>query len=180
MPGSTYVKLHYGVTDFSAGIQSVNQLRDNFQAIYDAWAAEHSTRASFATGPRDPPQSLAFGFGRHNTPKVPRAVVKTALATTSFSVVLPGSFEVQPVVTSITRLSTGLIFIGVTDLQEFYAEVEAYQDSSTPARVVIPRTSIGGSGGASGITVECYETASVGSGFDLADFDISAVIYGTT
>jgi len=178
MPAPSYVKLHYGVTDFAAGIQSVNQLRDNFQAIYEAWAVEHSTREVITQGGRGtgPAPNLALSYGRHNTPKVPRAVVKTSIFTSGFSVVLPGAITVQPVVTGIARLSDGLFFIGIKDLQEFYAEVEADHAVSTDQRVVIPRTSLGGNGAPVGITVECYEK---NVGFDLTDFDFSAVIYGT-
>lgn len=176
----SYVKLHYTVTDFAAGFQSVNQLRDNYQAIYDAWIAEHSAREVFgADGRRVNAPNLALSFGRHNTPKVPRAVVKTSIYTTGASVILPGAIEVQPVVTGVGRLSTGLFFIGVTDLREFYAVAEPVTEPGKAARMVIPRTSVGGNGAPVGITIECYERAGVGNAFSLLDFDFSAVIYGT-
>lgn len=176
----SYVKLHYGITDFSAGIQSVNQLRDNFQADYDAWIAEHSAAVVIDTSSRMGTPKVAVGanFGRHNTPKVPRAALKTQLFTSGFAVVLPGAGIIYPVVTTVTRISTGLFFIGITGLLDFYAEVEADHANSFDQRVVIPRTN-GGRGAPVGITVECYEKANVGNGFDLADYDFSAVIYGT-
>ena len=40
----TYVKLHKTVTDFSSGIQSVNQLHENIETTYEAMALEHSVR----------------------------------------------------------------------------------------------------------------------------------------
>lgn len=174
MPAS-YVKMHSTITDFSSGIQSVNQLRDNFQADHGAWVGEHSVREP---GSGSAPVSLSQAFGRHNTPKVPRAAMRTALSTSGFSIVIPGAFVVQPIVSSFARISTGVFFIGIVDLQDFYAEVEADQSSASPVRVAIPRTSFGGRGAPVGITIECYEQ--VGAGFDLTDFDFSAIIYGAT
>jgi hypothetical protein len=174
----SYVKLHYTVTDFAAGFQSVNQLRDNFQALYDAWILEHSSREVFGSdGRRTNAPNLALSFGRHNTPKVPRAVVKTSLFTTGASVVFPGAIEVQPVVSGVARISTGLFFLGITDLQEFYAECEPTTEPGKAARMVIPRSYIGGRGAPVGVSVECYED--VAGAFELTDFDFSAVIYGT-
>lgn len=176
-----YVKLYYAVTDVATGLQSVNQLHDNFQAAYDAWIIEHSAREVFGdNGRRTNAPNLALAFGRHNTPKVPRAVVKTALFTGAASVVLPGAIEIQPVVSGIARLSTGLFSIGITDLLEFYAECEATTEPGKAARMVIPRTYVGGRGVPSSITIECYARASSGNAFALTDFDFSATIYGTT
>lgn len=177
---ATYAKLPYAVTDYSAGIQSVNQLRDNFQALHDAWAVEHSIKEpQIGRGGLLAFPPLSQSFGHHNTPKVPRAVVRTNLYTSSFSVVLPGASIVQPVVTTVARISTGLFLIGITELTEFYAEVEAYQSSATNIRIVHANSGFGGNGGNVGIVVECYEHASAGGSFDPTDFDFSAVIYGT-
>lgn len=175
-----YVKLHYGITDFWAGYQTINQMRDNLQAVYDAYAAEHSFREpEFGRGLQVIFPPLAEGFGRHNTPKIPRAALLVSLATSSFSVVVPASNTSQPVVTALARFATGVYFIGISGLVHYFAEVEALQ-LSTGVRLVLPRTSYAGVGAPAGIIVECYEKASVGGGFDLADFDFSAIIYGTT
>lgn len=175
----SYVKSPFGVTDYSAGFQSVNGLSDNFVALYDAWALEHSSRepqfnrAGVLVYP-----SSAQTFGRHDTPKVPRAVVKTDLYGSTYTVTFPGSPTVAPVITGLSRLSTGLVWIGVTDLNEFYAEVEPVQSAAATCRIVIPRTSIGGRGAPVGLTVECYELS--GTAFALTDFDFNATVYGTT
>lgn len=175
----SYTKLHYTITDFSSGIQSVNQLRDNLSAVGDGYSLEHSPRE--ATGGRgggivSPPR--AESFGRHQTPKVCRAIVRSTMTTTA-SVTFPGAIIVAPVVTAVVRFSTGVFFIGIADLQEFYAVAEAEQASATPQRFVRASSGFGGAGGLVGIVISCYEKASSGAAFDLTDYDWSAHIYGT-
>lgn len=174
----TYVKLPKSTTDYSSGIQSVNQLRDNFAADYVAFAQEHGVEE-----PHRSPQGFDIYppstrlIGRHSTPKVPRAIVRTAMSTSSYGVVTPGRIEAPPVVTMITRLTTGIWFIGLTQLIDFYAVCEAEVTSSTSLRVVIPRTGLGGNGAPIGIGIELYESNS--GPMTLADFDFAAHIYGT-
>lgn len=177
--GATYAKLPKSTTDYSSGIQSVNQLRDNGVADFTAFALEHgigepTVRPNGRIDLPLPPKTL----GRHDTPKVVRAVVRTRQYTSSFGVISPGLIEAPQVVTGITRLATGVWFISLAHLIEFYAECEAEADSSTPLRVVIPRSSIGGNGAPIGVGVELYEVDGANA-MALSDFDFVAHIYGT-
>ena len=174
-----YLKLPFGVTDYSAGIQSVNQLRDNLQTTYDGFSPEHGTKeVSVGNGGRIIYPGTFEQLGHHNTPKIPRAVVRTAQVAQSFGVISLGAIVARPVVTGVVRFATGLFFIGIAELSDFYAEVEAEQASAASNRFVIPRSGFGGAGGAVGIALECYEKS--GTDFVLADFDWAAHIYGTT
>lgn len=175
----SYVKLHSAATDFSSGIQSVNQLRDNFQSVYDSFALEHGVREPYFQGGvlRFPPNSE--GFGHHNTPKVCRAVVRTDLYTSSASTIFPGAIAAQQVVAGIARLSTGVFIIGIVGLREFYAVTEATQTAASSQRLTSAVSGFGGNGAPVGITIECYQKAASGGGLTLTDFDFVAHIYGT-
>lgn len=177
----SYVKLPKGTTDYAVGYQSVNQLRDNLQSLYDAYVAEHSVNEPMPSrlGGLAPPPPASF-LGHHDTPKIPRAVIRSKIFSSAYSITLPGDTFAQPVVGSLSRVQTGVFFVSIRGLLEFYAEAEAYQSASTSERLVLPRTNVGGAGTPSGIFIECYEKDSAGAGFIPMDFDFSAVIYGST
>lgn len=170
-----YVKLPLSVTDYSSGYQSVNQLRDNFDALQVAWDSEHAVTLV------DPAELVLFSpteiFGQHNTPKVPRAVFKMTTLTTGFNITTPvPSANIKPVVTGVSRLGVGAYFVGITGLQEFYAVVTAEQSSNTPQRVTKETSYFGGNGTPVGISIELYENSA--GGFALTDYDFSVHIYG--
>lgn len=168
----SYAKLPYGITDWSAGIQSINGLYENFRATYAAFGAEHGVENVFTLG-----SSNLDYVGHHNTPKVPRAVLRTSLSTSAYNVTTLGQIQAYPCVVGMARIGAGVYFIALRDLIEFYAECEAMQSSSTPYRVVVPRVFLPGTGQPQGIFLECYESSS--GVFGLTDFDVCCAIYGT-
>lgn len=176
---STYSKLPLGVTDYSAGIQSVNGLHDNWAAMFNAYGAEHGISEARISGIGITPAPSSRAAGRHNTPKVARAVVKSAIRTSSFGITTIGYVQAPQVVTGIQRLAAGVYLIGISQLVAFHAECEAQATAASDQHVIIPRTFEGGSGTPPAIGIECY-VKSGGGGFDLADIDFVAHIYGTT
>lgn len=174
---AVYEKLPYLITDFSAGFQTVNQLQDNFAALHDAFALEHGY-IELAAQPNGlilaPP--VAKRFGHHNTPRIPRAVVKTNISTTSFGVYTLGALAVAPVVTSVSRMAVGQYLITIDGLLDFYAETEVLQAASTSWCIGGSRSTFGASGSPIGVLIETYEIVS--SVLTPTDLDFSAVIYG--
>ena len=177
---STYSKLPLGVTDYSAGIQSVNGIHDNWASMFNAYAAEHGILEPQIRGTRLmlPPSSVAFG--RHNTPKVLRAIVKSTIRSNAFGIITAGYVQAPLVVTGISRLGVGVYIIGISQLSAFHAECEPQHTAATDQYIIIPRTFEGGNGMPPAIGIECYTRSSSGGGFDLADIDFVAHIYGTT
>lgn len=173
---ASYSKLPKSIQDYHSGLQSVNQLRDNLIADFDAAAVEHGTmeRVIDTSGSTIPPATKILGH--HDTPKVPRAVVRVSLSTGSFTVTTSGRITVPPVVTSVVRFGTGGYIIGVQGLEEFYGEIEVEQTAQSSERLALARSSFGTP---FGIIVELYEKASIGGGFDLVDTDFACHIYGT-
>jgi len=175
----SYAKLPKGTTDYSAGFQSVNQLADNFAQVLTMVTGEHGEREPTISpfGVLTFPRSIE-ALGHHSTPKVPRAVVRVTPVTSSFTVTGVGGIVAQPVVRSVARISTGVYFIALADLVDFYAVCTPEGTSSTAMRLVTPRSGFGGAGGWVGVLAECYQDT--GTDIALADFAFSAHIYGTT
>lgn len=177
-----YAKLPFGTTDYSAGIQSVNQLGDNFLAQWTAFISEHGN-AEVSARPSGtlslPPATLRLGH--HNTPKVCRAVIRIEPQTLAFSVTSIAPIVASAVVVSVTRLATGIYFVAMSDLlQEFYAHVDVEQQLSTDQRLATSLTSSGVPGAPVGIVVNVYDHQTAGSGWDLVDASFAVHIYGTT
>lgn len=177
----SYSKLPYGITDYSAGIQSVNQLGDNFLAQWIAFIAEHGRQEPGVRPnglPAMPPPTLRLGH--HNTPKICRAVIQVVPQTLAFSVTTIAPVAAPPVVSSVTRIATGVYFVAMSSLlQEFYAHVDVEQ-ISTDQRLATALTSSGVPGAPVGIVVNVYDHQTAGGGFDLVDASFAVHIYGTT
>lgn len=174
-----YVKLAKTVTDHILGYQSLNTLRDNFDAQHTAWVAQHGEvepQYDFENNPIYP--AAWMGIGHHNTPNIPRDVVNVrAQYNGQFSVLfeLSGSNFVQ----SYTRLSAGVYFFEVHSLNTFWGEITPKVGSSTNTVWCVPKTYYTASPTQGpGISVTTYLL--VGTAWTPTDMDFTMAILGTS
>lgn len=165
-----YSRLVEVVTDYALGYQSINQCRDNLDAILLAADVEHFAR-DVAAGAEEPGR----WWGRHNTPKVPRAVGKVTVYLTPgnrYTAVLGGaSASVGP----IRWEATGVFFAEVYGLTEFYAVCQPHV-SVAVNRFIVSRPWYPVPPQKSGIYFACYELIS--GVWTLTDYDFCMTLYG--
>lgn len=169
-----YSKLVKTVQDFALGIQSVNGARDNLEAFRTAWITEH--------GKEEPPSGMRTpanpyeALGRHNTPPIPRAVVR--ISTITFA---PGQVgyvvAAQPTVLGVSKLGVGLWLIQMdAQLGTFWANAVPAQTSAA-TRFCRPVSYLpAGAGTPAGIGVTTYELGA--TTFAPADYSFTCCVYG--
>lgn len=123
--------------NFPVGIQSVNRLIDNNQALYDLWTKKHGTRDDGR--PSLTPFDYATSFGVHNDILIARQVlhfeVKTWLDGTKYL----NETTASRVINYVTRLGTGYWRISFS-AYGLYAAVGAAYATSVVDRKVMVRT----------------------------------------
>lgn len=153
-----YSKLPKVCQDAPFGINGVNALDANVQAVRDLYDVEHRIPASGTiqivgpgnTGPR---------AGEHDTPLVPRTVGIVSLASYTYGSGQSTWFVTVPVVgrmfLGITRLATGLFVLRTSSGSNVWCEGHAVGSSSAPRKLKIrPNTAALGVPGFSIQTLE--------------------------
>lgn len=182
----SYVKLPKVIQDFGLGYQTVNDLANGEQALFDAWALRHVEGGAGGGGGGG--LSLPPGakyIGQHDDMLVPRAVALVQVFTVPGT---PNGWTYLPIYTTtggylqagaVGRIASGtfLIAVGNMHAEDTWAEVSAVGDGSTvrhcDARFV---PSLGG-GPWVGFYVRTYELNTVTGEFQTADFDFSLTIF---
>lgn len=158
--GGPYV---YGV---GIGINTVNQLRDNFDALRTRFLAEHA-----AGQPRQAPPRNSFGAHNHQSaPRCSLAVTFTS-APVGVSVAQVGASHVAWYA---AYIDTGQIYLLLKGLNTYWVNAVPVQTDTT-ARFVDRAVY------ATSTDVACYLTSRVLSGGDFvpADFNYCVTVYGT-
>lgn len=166
-----FTRLPQVVVDYALGLQTINKAQANLDALLTAQAVEHSPLENRSAPP--PGQE----FGRHNTPKVPRAVVSIATSAQ------PGggrTFSTSAGLTSscvgaAAWIGTGICFLPVYGFSSFYAVCTPSATAGTQYRFV-KSSPWYPTGQQAGLFFACYERGS--SAMDLTNFDFCAAIYG--
>lgn len=171
----SYLKLYKVITDLGLGLQYVNQLGANIDAVAAGLAAQHGTNYPAATGTASAPYDFN-ALGRHNGGGVPRCTLySNGPQLSSFTAVIP--WQSNPIVTNVFRWSTGQYLFSIAQLGAFWGHAVALQGSVSTVRIP-PRcwaqTSTG-SGGV-GLWVNTYDL--VAGAFALADTPFALTIYG--
>src|SRR4051812_25743409 len=105
----SYAKLFKVCQDYALGIASVNNAKGNLDTLKTSWEAEHGTvQPTLGAG-----VPLFLGdpynaFGIHNTPPVPRAMVRVQPTTVGGVAVHMFPGPLGGAVKAVARLSTGL------------------------------------------------------------------------
>lgn len=171
-----YVKLPMCNEDYAIGYQTINQARDNQDAVFGALDAEHVG----STG--------VLAIGSHRAEKIPKAIAQifgTAANVTSFggvpSVAWYGSYS--PCLLAPDRISTGIYVVPVRNLSTYWGEVIPQVTSQTPIPLIKCRSVFGtpstvyGSNAGPALVITCYE---MGTGALVAtDFDFTLTVYGS-
>jgi hypothetical protein len=114
-----YVKLPRASVDYEVGLQTINQARDNAEALRDAWGAKHGLSSpglgfSRATG-------LWPYFGRHNDPRLTRGVLRARIGGSLTNGVTVSATSTSQCFTSLARQAAGRFRITVGGLGYFRA-----------------------------------------------------------
>lgn len=167
---ATYVKLPYCTSDYVLGYQTINQGRDNLEAVNDGVVAEHFVDTQSASARHDIeaiPRDSVFIYGTSTTSNqfFPTNIVEMETGTYAVRAFRPPSVA-------------GTYFVVVVGLSEFYGEVIASCASGTPKPLIVCRPDTTNTYGAgNGLLITCYE---MGSGsMVLTDFDLTVTVYGT-
>lgn len=180
-----YSKLPLVIQDYGLGLQTINQHNANLEALRLAYEAEHGYLESPALIDRTAPAGTVVGahtFGRHDTPLIPRSVVRISSSTPALSVpqvqvVWGGAFITNA--SAVTNSSGTRYFLTVSGLSEFWAEAIAEQDDNTVTRVLQCVTSLPAVPSPSnmpGVYVNALELSA--GAFDLAAFSFVLALYG--
>lgn len=169
-----YVKLIFVNSDVPIGYQTINQGRDNLDAVFAGLDAEHIASNAEAGN---------LVIGQHDLQAIPRDVIQvygasvSVVGRTAYVSTTPGTFSNG---TSL-YLSTGTYFVPLFGLKTYWGEAIASVSSSTSAPHLICRsvypskpTTSGALG--PGIVITCYEMSSGTS--TLTDFDFTLTVYG--
>jgi len=172
----SYSKLQKVITDFGLGFQTVNQLALNIQAT--------ATELLVAHGQRVPSLSQilsnAFSFqnlGLHNGGGVPRCTMVAGVYPKPQGTVASIVWQSNPIITGITRISTGIYFVGVAGLPSFLAHAVAAGASTSDVNLPPEcQCNTDPAAGAIGVSVSTY--ALVAGAFTLTDMGFSLTIQG--
>lgn len=173
-----YTKLPKVVSDYSLGYQSANILRANFEAQHDAFVVEHGeTEPQYDPLTHDPIYPAASSLiGHHNTPLIPRDVVRVAVASAGLTQAILG-ISGSNFVVGAQRFSAGQYFFEVGSLSQFWAQCVANVSSSSTMTWVSPRTVYATAYGQKpGIAVTAYRL--VGSAWTPTDCHFTLTLYG--
>lgn len=165
----SYVKLPYANENYVLGYQTINQSRDNLDAIHDGLLAEHS--------------EANRRVGQHDTQKIPRDIVQV-YGLTSLSPFIPTQLNVSGAryvsAGGAVRAGIGQYFIPILGLSEFWGQPAPRVTSSSSIPLIVARsyypTALAAQGLGMGITITCYEMSS--GALVATDFDFTLAVYG--
>lgn len=130
-----YVKLYKAQSDTPIGYQTINQAKDNLDALRDAIAAEHAVGVQGGPGRHNfngasggaitSKISPLKGLGKHDDPRIMRAAayVNWAQSASGGNYTPYLSWVTPQCLSGVTRVATGLCFFPVTGLAQFWATV---------------------------------------------------------
>ena len=155
----SYSRIRKVIQDYPVGFQTINQARDNIQAIADAYVREHHIYDEQA--PR----------WRHWAPTIPKA---SGMVTSAQLGTLPLIVNVQADGATVERLATGIYIIRSSSNGPLWADADPIA-TSTEVRRINTRPAWYG-GGPSGVFVLCYELT--GGDFVLTDYGFTFTLFG--
>lgn len=163
----SYTKPWKVVQDYGLGIANVGIAVANLVAQKAGWLVEHGDGLS---------SSPYNALGTHDTPPIPRAVVRVIPANLSSGFGVSVRFDTASlVVRNIAHISTGIWQVSMHPaLTLFFADPKPAQSSNAFIRMCQPYGTVVG-GAQTAITIKTYE---LGTGVPvLTDFEFSCAIY---
>jgi hypothetical protein len=160
--------------DYGLGILSANLGFSNIDYMKAGWTTEHGSAQQTIGAPLTAGNPYT-AFGVHNTPPIPRAMVRVRpTSVNGFST--PSAFDgLGAVVRTIQQVSTGVWLIGLDNrLSLFFGDPKPAQSNNTVTRFCQPygATVVGAT---NGIVVKCYDLNA--GDFVLTDFEFDCGIY---
>lgn len=165
----SYVKLPFANENYVLGYQTINQSRDNLDAVHDGFIAEHT--------------DANRRVGQHDTQNIPRDIVQV-YGLTSLSLFIPTQINVSGgryvSAGGAVRAGVGQYFIPILGLSEFWGQPAAKVTSSASIPLIVARsyypTALPAQGLGQGITITCYEMSS--GALVATNFDFTLAVYG--
>jgi hypothetical protein len=172
----SYSKLQQVITDFGLGFQGVNQLAANIIATATQMLVAHGNKA--ATYYQNLSNVFDFQFlGLHNGGGVPRCTMVAGVYPKPQGTVAQIVWQSNPIITSFTRISTGIYFAGVSGLPSFFAHAVAIGASTADVNLP-PECQCNVDPTQGGVGVYVSTRALVAGAFTLTDMSFCLTLQG--
>jgi hypothetical protein len=169
-----FLKIWKVCKDYGMGILSANVAAANLDYVKAGWLVEHGSTQPAVGSPLSTGNPYT-AFGTHNTPKIPRAMVRVQ-PTSVGGFAANSAFEgFGGVVKSVSQVSTGTWVIALDNrLTLFFADPKPVQTTNTVKRFC---QSYGATvvGASNGVVIKCYDLQA--GDFVLTDYEFSCGIY---
>lgn len=165
-----YNKPFFATQDFAVGIQSINRLIDNNQALYDLWTENHGSRDDGSPDLRL--LDFATRFGRHNDILIARSVSHLTVQTYADGTKYLQDETRSRIINSVQRIGTGQWRLWLNHYDIFAAVAVPYATSVVDRKVTCRTSASSGAPplGSPGYTdVSTWNVATLAR----ADFDFS-------